>query len=187
MLGPRCISLRPAVEAVAAPPMDTTLAIATARLRVVTTTTIVIIPATRARVQEVLVVVAAAGEAIAIRRSPSVTYLRARRFTNSLVNEQNRVVFLFLRLCRFFCCCFLLLEPCIVTLTHTTRLFFASAAAELTTHKQRHRYMVHKSSLSSITSSISSTLPTQAVFNTNARLANTFLLKPKQVELRNNR
>lgn len=183
MLGPHCISLRPAVEAVAAPPMDTTLAIAAARLRVVTTTTIVIIPATRARVQ----VVVAAGEAIAIRRSPSVTYLRARRFTNSLVNEQNRVVFLFLRLCRFFCCCFLLLEPCIVALTHTTRLFFASAAAELTTHKQHHRYMVHKSSSSSITSSISSTLPTRAVFKTNARLASTFLLKPKHSEAINNR
>lgn len=96
MLGPRCTSLRPAVEAVAAPPMDTTLAIAAARVRVVTTTTIVIIPATRARdtgprlVEELVV---APGEAIAIRRSPFVTYLRARRFTNFLVNEQNRVVF----------------------------------------------------------------------------------------------
>lgn len=92
MLGPRCTSLRPAAEAVAAPPMDTTLAIAAARVRVVTTTTIVIILATRARAMGPRLVVAA-GEAIAIRRSPFVTYLRARRFTNFLVNEQNRVVF----------------------------------------------------------------------------------------------
>lgn len=127
MLGPRCISLRPAVEAVAAPPMDTTLAIAAARVRVVTTTTIVIIPATRARdtgprLVEVLVV--APGEAIAIRRSPFVTYLRARRFTNFLVNEQNRVVFL--RLCRFFCCCFLLLELYCNLDAHDTFVFCIS-------------------------------------------------------------
>lgn len=128
MLGPRCISLRPAVEAVAAPPTDTTLAIAAARVRVVTTTTIVIIPATRARdmgprqVEEVLVV--APGEAIAIRRSPFVTYLRARRFTNFLVNEQNRVVFL--RLCRFFCCCFLLLELYCNLDAHDTFVFCIS-------------------------------------------------------------
>lgn len=127
MLGPRCTSLRPAVEAVAAPPMDTTLAIAAARVRVVTTTTIVIIPATRARdtgprLVEVLVV--APGEAIAIRRSPFVTYLRARRFTNFLVNEQNRVVFL--RLCRFFCCCFLLLELYCNLDAHDTFVFCIS-------------------------------------------------------------
>lgn len=127
MLGPRCISLRPAVEAVAAPPMDTTLAIAAARVRVVTTTTIVIIPATRARdtgprlVEELVV---APGEAIAIRRSPFVTYLRARRFTNFLVNEQNRVVFL--RLCRFFCCCFLLLELYCNLDAHDTFVFCIS-------------------------------------------------------------
>lgn len=127
MLGPRCTSLRPAVEAVAAPPMDTTLAIAAARVRVVTTTTIVIIPATRARdtgprlVEELVV---APGEAIAIRRSPFVTYLRARRFTNFLVNEQNRVVFL--RLCRFFCCCFLLLELYCNLDAHDTFVFCIS-------------------------------------------------------------
>lgn len=127
MLGPRCTSLRPAAEAVAAPPMDTTLAIAAARVRVVTTTTIVIIPATRARdtgprLVEVLVV--APGEAIAIRRSHFVTYLRARRFTNFLVNEQNRVVFL--RLCRFFCCCFLLLELYCNLDAHDTFVFCIS-------------------------------------------------------------
>lgn len=127
MLGPRCISLRPAAEAVTAPPMDTTLAIAAARVRVVTTTTIVIIPATRARdtgLRQVEVLVVAPGEAIAIRRSPFVTYLRARRFTNFLVNEQNRVVFL--RLCRFFCCCFLLLELYCNLDAHDTFVFCIS-------------------------------------------------------------
>lgn len=107
MLAPRCTNLRPAAAAAAvAALMDTIPAIAAARARVVTTTTIVIIPATRALDMGPLLGVAA-GEEIAIRRSPSVTYLRARRFTNFLVNENKKktkalcFLFLILRLCRF--------------------------------------------------------------------------------------
>lgn len=98
MLAPRCTNLRPAAAAAAvAAPMDTIPAIAAARARVVTTTTIVIIPATQALDMGPLLGVAA-GEAIAIRRSPSVTYLRARRFTNFLVNENKKKQ----KLCVFF-------------------------------------------------------------------------------------
>lgn len=146
MLAPRCTKLRPAAAAAVAAPTDTTPAIAAARVRVVTTTTIAIIPATRAQdMGPMLLVVAAAGEEIAISRSPFVTYLRARRFTNFLVNENKKAVcFLFDFEVMPFGCCFwltfiLLFKLCCNPDAHDT-FVFASAAAELTTHKQRHRY-----------------------------------------------
>lgn len=145
MLAPRCTKLRPAAAAAVAAPTDTTPAIAAARVRVVTTTTIAIIPATRAQDMGPMLLVVAAGEEIAIRRSPFVTYLRARRFTNFLVNENKKAVcFLFDFEVMPFGCCFwltfiLLFKLCCNPDAHDT-FVFASAAAELTTHKQRHRY-----------------------------------------------
>lgn len=83
MLGPRCTKRQQrATTAAAAIPV---IAAATVHPRrvVAATTTIIIIPATAAGQPAV-------GVAIAIRRSPSATCSRARRFTNCLVKRLKK-------------------------------------------------------------------------------------------------
>lgn len=83
MLGPRCTKHQQrAATAAAATPV---IAAATVHPRrvVAATTTIIIIPATAAGQPAV-------GVAIAIRRSPSATCSRARRFTNCLVKRLKK-------------------------------------------------------------------------------------------------